>query len=244
MAFRLKTRGGVDDLYIHVLGAASTQYTAGALGKMVSGLPAHLAGQTDQPFMLIEQMTTAPYGGQSMSNVNAGGPLRPATALLTTTAGERLIGIPVNPAVQFQTDITPLIGGAAGGAAAQANASKSTVIVNVGSATTGQLTGGVVYLPEQDWQAIITSSPVAANIGTLTIQPPAPRACTTGDTVQIIPFGPGAAPKWASVNPHLGLSNAIADNTGGLFLVTEVAAQYGNPKGSSMAVSGIIKSPI
>lgn len=242
MAFRLKSRAGIDDLYIHVLGAASTQYVAGSLAKMSAGLPVILAGQTDQPFMLIEQLTTQPYGGQTL-NVNNGGPLRPATALLSDTTGQRLMGIPINPALVIETDLVPLLGGASGGAAALSNATKAQAICAYGGST-GDFTGGVVYLPEQDWQGIITSSAVGAGNVTLVFTPPAPRACTVGDTIQAQCFGPGAAPKWASSNPQLGLSNAVADKSGGLFLVTGMAMQYGNPKGANTIVSGQIKSPI
>jgi hypothetical protein len=245
MAFRLKSRAGVDDQYIHIQGSASTQYTPGNLLKMVNGLPVVIAGQTEQPFMLFEKMRLQPYNGQSMGHVNGSNasPLRPGTEDLTTTAGQRLIGIPLNSSLMIETDVVPLLGGASGGVAAAANTNKAQAICAYGGST-GDLTGGIVYLPDQDWQGVITASGVAAGDVTIVFTPPAPRACTTGDTVQAIPFGVGDKVKWDGSTPESKLSNAVADVSGGLFLVCQVDMQYGNPKGSLALVVGRITDPI
>lgn len=250
MAWKLRSRAGMDDLYEHIQGKASTQYITGAMYKVPvtttagSGTPVVLSGQTDQPFMMIDSVETQPYNGQSLSNVNGSNasPLRPATPLLTTTAGEKVLGIIIDPSLIFECDVVPLIGGATG-ATALSNSNAAQAICAYGGST-GDLTGGCVYLPEQDWQGVITSSAVSGSNVTLVFTPPAPRACTTGDTVQALPFGVGAAPKWDSTNPHLGLSNAVADVTGGNVLVRKVRMQFGSPKGSLASVACAIKSPI
>lgn len=251
MAWRLKSRNVIDDVYVHLIGKASTQYVTGALYKVPvtttagSGTPVVLSGQTDQPFMLVDSLDIQPYNGQSMGNVNGKNlsPLRPATDLLTTTVGERVMGILIDPSLIFECDVTPLLGGASAGAAAVTNTNVAQAIAAYGGST-GDFTGGVVYLPEQDWQGIITSSAVGGGNVTLVFTPPAPRACTVGDTIQALPFGVGAAPKFDSTAPSTTLSNAVADVGGGNVLVTKVEMQFGATKGTVAHVSCRIKSPI
>lgn len=242
MAFRLKSRAGIDDLILHVQGKASTQYVSGALYKTTDGLPVVLAGQTDQPFMLIESMAIQPYNGQSLGNVNGSNvsPLRAGTELLTTTVGEKVLGIPISPALDIVCDnVTPLLSLVA----AAANTNRAQAICAYGGSS-GDLTGGVVYLPEQDWQGVITGSAVSGGNVTIVFTPQAPRACTTGDYVSAVAFGVGDLVKWDSTAPQTTLSNAVADVSGGLFQVHKVEMQFGATKGSVTQVTGRIKNPV
>lgn len=242
MAFRLRSRAGIDDLMLHIQGAASTQYVSGALYKTTNGLPVVLAGQTDQPFILIESMAIQPYNGQSQGNVNGlnTSPLRAGTELLTTTVGERVIGIPIDPSIDIVCDsVTPLLNRVA----AEANTNRAQAICAYGGST-GDFTGGTVYLPDQDWQGVITASGVAGGSVTIVFTPQAPRACTIGDYVSAVPFGVGDLVKWDGTNPQLVLSNAVADVSGGLFSVHKVEMQHGATKGSVTHVIGRIKNPV
>lgn len=225
-----------------VQGTASTTYTKDSLVKMSSGLPVNLSGQTDQPYGFMQEMDPQPYNGQSEGNVNGknASPLRPATDMLSTTAGERFMLVPVYPGLLLDTDLTPLLNRVA----ATSNTNTAQAICTYGGST-GDFTGGIVYLPDQDWQGVITSSAVSAGAVTLVFAPPAPRACTTGDVISAVPFGVGSSPKFNSSNPHLGLSNAVADNSGGNVLVKKVAGQYPpSLRGSLFRITCQIKSPI
>lgn len=226
-----------------IQGSASTQYVKDSLVKMSSGLPVVLSGQTDQPYGVVQEMDPQPYNGQTMGNVNGKNlsPLRPATDMLTTTVGERIGIVPIFAGLELDNDLTPLLNRVA----ATSNSSTSQAICAYGGST-GDFTGGIVYLPDQDWQGVVTSSAVAAAAVTLVFAPPAPRACTTGDVVCAIPFGVGNSPKFASSNPQLGLSNAVADISGGNVLVRKVAGQYGPPstRGSLFRITCQMKAPI
>lgn len=228
------------DIVEYLLGKASTQYVSGGMVKMSAGLPVALTGQTDTPFGIVQVMNIQPYNGQNEGNVNGinASPLRPATPLLTTTVGEQ-IGIIPTPGSIFDCDVTPLLNRVA----AAANTNKAQAICVYGGSTS-DLNGGYVYLPEQDWQAIITTSAVSAGSVTIVFAPAAPRACTTGDTVSALPFSIGFSVKWDAINFDTQVSNAVADNTNGNALIREVHMENGNPRGSSAVVSCQIKSPI
>jgi len=245
MAFRLKSRAGINDLIERLQGKKSTQYVLGSLCKMTDGVPVVIAGATEQPFLLVENMDIQPYNGQSLGNVNGLNlsPLRPVTELLTTTKGEQITGIPIHDMQDIETDLAPLLGGATIGATAVVNTNKAAAVAAYGGST-GDFTGGTVYLPEQDWQGIVETSVVGAGNVTLVFNPPAPRACTTGDTIQALPFGPGDKVKWDATTPELLISSAAADVTGGLFQVHQIDMSQGKPKGTSALVSGRITSPI
>lgn len=243
MAYRLSSRNAVDDLMYWTQGAASTTYVKGSLAKITNGLPVALSGQTDQPFMFIESLDPQPYNGQSLGMVNGINlsPLRPAVDMVTTVVGEKIGGIQINSSLLFECDVAPLLSRVA----AVVNTITSQAICAYAGAT-GDFTGGIVYLPDQDWQGVVTSSAVAGGNVTLVFSPAAPRACTTNDVVSAITFGVGAAPKFDSVAPSTTLSNAFADKTGGNVMVTKVnfAALTGQTAGSSCVVTQRIKSPI
>ena len=222
-------------------GTASLLHVVGALYKMVDGLPVVIAGQTEQPFGVYQNMDPQPYNGQSGYNINGvnASPLRPATENTTTTKGERCAFIPLTPGLVLDTDLTPLLSRVA----AAANTNTAQAICAYGGST-GDFTGGIVYLPEQDWQGIITASGVAAGNVTIVFTPAAPRACTTGDVVSAICFGVGDSPKFASSSPELGLSNAFADIASGLVMVRKVQGQFGATKGSAFRISCQMKAPL
>jgi len=222
-------------------GAASTLYVKGALYKMSAGLPVVLSGQTDQPFGLCQEMDPQPPNSASMGNVNGfySSPLRPATDMMTTTAGEKIGFVPIAAALLLQNDITPLLNRVAAGS----NSTASQAICAYGGST-GDFTGGIVYLPEQDWQGVITSSAVSGGNVTLVFAPAAPRACTTGDTVSAVPLAVGSLIKFASSSPQLGLSNAVADVGAGNALVRKIQGNFGSPKGSLFRITVQMKSPI
>jgi hypothetical protein len=267
MAWRLRTKlASISDVYQQVIGQASTQYVTGQLvgytiaaGTQYAGILQQISTQTGQPTHIVDSVDPQPYNGQSEFNVNGknSSPLRPATPLLTTANGEKLLLNPINPLQLYDCDVVPCYNRVT----PAANTTVANVIIsNTDNNTTpvtyatsnGALVGATVYLPEQDWQGVVTadvyssSSYTGSTAGrTLTIQPPPPRACTTGDTVSVLPFGCGALVKWDPTNFSTTISNVLADATGGLAYVREINMQYpSNLRGSLAQVTCSIKSPV
>ncbi len=258
MAWRLRSR--IDsDTYESIQGKASIQYVTGSLLKVINGalntadtgLPIALAGATDVPQYMVDSMNPQPYNGQSLQNVNgvAASPLRPATDLLTTTAGERLLCVPINPTLLFDCDVVPTFNGIA--VSNISNTLKNTVIIpstdnsaDTVTAITGDFTGCAVYLPEQDWQAVVITSVVAASRITVVFSPPAPRAAVFGDTCSLLSFGLGAMPQWDETNPSLTVSNETDANAGGLVVVRAIDMAHGATKGSLATVTCAIANTL
>jgi hypothetical protein len=102
------------------------------------------------------------------------------------------------------------------GTAANANTT-TNLILFTGSGSTNDFNGGQVYVNETGAQYTIINDTVGGGVHTLTIAPAAPVAITTGNTLRVVPWGPGykGGVKLQATNPQQGISVAVADKTGG-----------------------------
>lgn len=244
MAWTIKSKlDSTQEIMEWIQGSASTAYVKDSLVMITAGLPVTLTGQTGQPYGVAQEIDIQPYNGQSSGNVNGANasPLRPSTAdqMTTTTVGEKLGIVPVTPGLLLDTDVVPLLNRVA----AKTNATAGAAVCTA-AGSDDDYNGGIIYLPDQDWQAVITDVDASAGDLTFTFAPPAPRACTVGDVISAMPFGLGFAPKFSAAAPHLTLSNTVADNSGGNVLVRKVAGQHGSLKGSLFRVTCEMKSPV
>lgn len=208
----------VTELYQEIQAKKSTTYVADSLVKFVSGLPTVVTGQTDVPCGIVVNVNSVPYAGQNEGPTGyPSPPLRPASSLASTTLGEKLKFLPINAAMVFEIDIAAgLI------TAGSAVSGTTTQVVVAYGGSTSDFNGGVVYIRELDWQGIVETSVVAGGNVTLVFTPPAPIAVAAGNTVDAVCFGPGAKPKLDSTNPHLNLSVAFADVSGGNLVIRSV----------------------
>lgn len=216
MAVRLRSQGSIDDRRKKIQGDNGTTYVEASLLKMSAGLPVALSGQTDVPFCLFENVDSTPYKGEGAPVWGANQPpIRPASIFATTAVGERLNVVPTF-GLEFEIDFTPLIDDDPA-----TSGSTTTAVVAYGGST-NDFNGGLVYLHDQKWQAVVNTSAVSGGAVTLAFEPAAPRAVAANDRVSAIPFGVGFKPKWDATNPHLKLSTAAADDSGGACVVLGV----------------------
>jgi hypothetical protein len=133
------------------------------------------------------------------------------------------------------------------GTAANSNTANNTVIwTGTGSTANTDFLGGAIYVNELGQQGIITALSVSGGSGgtytatvqgviqTKTRQPVSPptggtaggfsQAVTTGNTIRVVPWGPGyrGGVKFQATNPQQGVSVAIADKTGGCLYIYDV----------------------
>lgn len=102
------------------------------------------------------------------------------------------------------------------GTAANANTTTNEILFT-GAGSTNDFNGGQVYVNETATQYTIINDTVGSGVHTLTIAPAASVAVTTGNTLRVVPWGPGykGGVKLQSSNPQQGISVAVADKTGG-----------------------------
>ena len=205
-----------------VYAAASTQYAYGDMVKVLAGTAVQVAA-TDKGTHIVQSMETpAPL-------------IRPGTMLLSTTAGERLLLIPV-----YGDDlvlVSSLTGNSApllNGAACAANVTATQVLV-AGAGANGDYVGGTIYIREFGQQRIITAStnggagPYTFTINTpfgspqQGLNPPAPLIATTGNTAIVTPWSKGqTAVKFSATRPWEGIGALLADASGGTNKIEEV----------------------
>lgn len=197
---RTRTIGSV--LRQHI-GAASTQFAKGDALTMSGGI-------------LIRSTAALKVHGILNAMITPSSVARPATELLTTTAGELLQYVPcMGGDLIFETDMTggdvPTINGTA------VNSGSTTTALVTAAGSTDDYTGGTIYFPETDTTHRITADSVSGGVHTFTFVPLAPRAIASTDTARVVPFGAGSstAVKLSASTASLGVSTAIADKTGG-----------------------------
>lgn len=138
-------------------------------------------------------------------------------ATATSTSLTTLKVIEVGRSV-FQTAITPLINDVTA-----SSGSTTTAVFTMGAGSSDDLVGGTIYIKELDAHRIISANTYGGGNCTVTFIEPLTRAVASGDTVRLVPFGPGTrALKLDSSNPHSTVSVAIADITGGSARVRKV----------------------
>jgi len=219
MSFRVKKAWGISvtELMEEIQGKVSTTYVADSLVKIVAGVPTQVTGQTDTASHLFVNVNSVPYAGEAQGPTgDPSPPLRPASSLATTTLGEKCKLVPLAQNILFNVDITPLIN-----AAAAVSGTTTTVVVAYGGSTS-DFNGGFVYIADLNWQAIVTTSVVSGANVTITFSPAAPAAVTAGMLISAVGYGFGSQVKLDSTNPHLTISNVIADIGAGPCIVRGV----------------------
>ncbi|MBY0545811.1 MAG: hypothetical protein K2W95_00830 [Candidatus Obscuribacterales bacterium] len=186
-----------------VKGTASTQYRVGDMVAVTAGIATKVSA-TSKATHIVEAMITP-------SNV-----ARPATEMLTTTAGEKFILTPVaGGLVITKSDLKVNSAPPIANASCNSNSTATSVLVTVAS-TDDDYDNGTMYSHDLDEQRLITDSQETGGVTTFTVEPAFSRALTTGDTVSAVPFCKGAtAVKFSSTNPQQGIGTAVADKTGG-----------------------------
>jgi hypothetical protein len=158
--------------------------------------------------------------------------LRPGTADLSTTNGERIFAIPaMGNLLRFRTY---LIGNSVPyryNIAANANTTLNTALIT-DAGSTGDVLGGQVYIATLNWQSPILTDVVSAGVRTITFlttlqtewnQITLPRAVTTGDTVTAVGWSKGAeSVQFNATTPSQGLSNTVAGKSGGNIRIEDV----------------------
>lgn len=138
-------------------------------------------------------------------------------ATATSTSLTTLKVIEVGRSV-FQVAITPLVD-----ALTASSGSTTTAVCVLSAGSTDDMVGGTVYIKETNEHRIISGNTYSGGNVTFTWIEPTARAVASGDTVSAVPYGPGTrALKLNSSTPYSGLSNAIADITGGNARVRKV----------------------
>jgi hypothetical protein len=193
----------------HLL-TASNQFYEGDACILTDGILGQTSSATALPTHIFQVMIT-PYSI-----------LRPATANLTTTLGEKGLSVPVGNVaggLPILTWLTPLVVNSGippfNGTAANSN-STATSVVFTGSGSTNDFATGTVFIPSLNQQRTITADTVSGGVHTFTVIPAFSRAVTTGDTLIAVPFSPGSiGVKLDATNSYQGISTAVADKTGG-----------------------------
>lgn len=190
----VKSLSGENDIPVQLEMGAGVTITAGDGLEFGSGKLARANGQTDV-------LTHVAVEGK------------------TSTSGTRsLIRCLPTASKIFSVVHTPLVNGTA----AQSNSSTTTVKVALADGSSSDLVGALVYIPELDEYATITANSYTSNVVTITVGEAFSRAVTTGDTVRVLAFGFGAAPKLDSSTPYKLISNVRADATGGKTIVRDI----------------------
>lgn len=192
------------------IGGASTQFADGDALTITNGI-------------LVKAVAAGKVHGILNAMITPASQMRPATELLTTTAGEQLQYIPaMGGQLIFETNLTtpdtPPINGTA------VNSGSTTTAVITVATTDGDYTGGTIYFPETDSQHTITLSDDTAGDCTFTFVPPAKRAIGAGDHAIVVPFAGGSsvAVKLSATTASQGISTAVADKTGGQVKIEKV----------------------
>ena len=204
---------GVEDLIVQIRGVSGTQYTQGdacyvstSTAGTTGGLVIQADSQTVQPEYVF------------LSMVTPGSQLRPATFNKVTSDYEMLELIEVaGTSIVLNTQFAAAT---FDGTACNANAVTNNVVFT-GAGANDDFTGGTVYIPELNEQRYVIDDAVSAGVHTLTVAPAFSRAPTTGDTLRLVPWGPGyrGGVKLQSANPQQGISVAVADKTGGALFI-------------------------
>jgi hypothetical protein len=202
----------------HLL-TASTQYYENDACILSDGIAGQISTAEGGPVTHIFQVMVTPAAV-----------LRPGTANLSTTAGEKGLFVPVGTGVAggFQplNFLTPLTANDSippiNGTACNSNSTATSVLVTAAGSTNDYATG-TIYIPSLQQQRTITADTVSGGVHTFTVTPAFSRAVTTGDTAIVVPFSPGSVGiEHDSTNPYQGISSQVADKTGGHVNIVKV----------------------
>lgn len=207
---------GISDNIRQIRGVSGTQYTEGdacyistSTGGTTGGLLIQADSQTVKPvYLFLSQTTPASQ-------------IRPATYNLLTAAYEPCEVIEIANSSIIAATQFPLA--TFDGTACNSN-STTTSILFTGAGSSNDFTGGQVYVNETATQYTVIADTVSAGVHTLTIAPAAKVAVTTGNTIRLVPWGPGyvGGVKLQTPNPQQGISVAVADKTGGHLVIFSV----------------------
>lgn len=118
----------------------------------------------------------------------------------------------------FQVGITPLLN-----ESTCSSGSTTTAVCTMSAGSSNDMVGGVVYIKDTNEHRIISANSYGGGNVTITWVEPTSSAVASGTVISAVPYGPGTrALKLNSSTPYSGLSNAIADITGGSARVRKV----------------------
>ncbi len=212
--------GEVEIYKIFQLAASQTLYPGDAV-KLSNGKITVVNGQTDIAIGVVAAPSGKPGSSMypttpSVPDITTQSPL-PITSTATSEVFAR-VQLSNGGRTKFKLSFTPLVNDLD----AESNASTTTVKVALADGSSSDLVGGYVYIPELGEAKLITANTYSSNVVTLTTAAFS-RAVTTGDTVRIIPFGPGdTTVQFASANPQRNISNVIAELASGKLTVHAV----------------------
>ena len=214
-----RSNPGVSDLIRQVRAPNGTQFLEGDACYISVSTTTSGPNTTYTAGLLIQADTqTSPVEYVFLSMVTPASQLRPATINLIDSAFEACEVIEVSDGYSS----FPIVLGTQfplatfDGTAANSNTT-TNVIKFTGAGSTNDFNGGQVYVNETGQQYTIINDTVSGGVHTLTIAPAATVAVTTGNTLRVVPWGPGyvGGVKLQATNPQQGISVAVADKTGG-----------------------------
>ena len=207
-----------------VRGAATQQYYIGQLVKVVAGI-ATVVGATDKPTHVVQ--TVMPFSDERQLAVEMKTDSRQQYLLCINVTG----GL-VKMRTQLRGDAVPVIYKAA----AQSNATPTTVIVPFTGAADDDFNDGFIYCHELNEVSQITDGTGSANVETFTVSPAFSRAVTVGDTITAVPWCHGkTAVRLNATDPSMCMSVNVAGKTGGQMKIEEL--DFNTPRGIEAVVS-------
>lgn len=222
---------GVEDAITQRICAPNVQFAEGDAciqstdtTGVTGGLLIQAATQTTSPrYIMLSLMAQTALSTQSGKFPS--GPLRQATydlSLTSATGGSlaEVIDLGIAPQIVAQTQFALAT---IDGTAANSNSTTNLVLVTA-AGSADDYTLGQLYVNETGQQFTILDDTVSGGVHTFTIFPTPAVAITTGNTVRVVPWGPGyvGGVKLQSSNPQQGISVAVADKTSGHLLIESV----------------------
>jgi len=225
LGFELWKEGiATQEVYDRVQMKASTQFYDGDACIMTDGILAQVTA-AQLPSHIYTVMVTPSTQ------------LRPGTANLSTTIGERCLAAIIHSSLKFYSPLVANSLPTFNGTAANAN-STATSVLFTGAGSTGDFNTGTIYVPSLGQQRTVTNDVVGGGVHTLTVTPAFSRPVTTGDTIILVPFSQqNIGVKFAATVPYQGVSTAVADLTGGHINIQEVVL---GPQGPDVTTGNTI----
>jgi hypothetical protein len=210
---------GISDLIRQVRAPNGMQFSEGDACYISTSTTTSGPNTTYDAGLLIQaDAQTSPVRYTFLAMVSDKSYLRPATFNLISSAFEMCEVIECSEAYAAHaiTLNTQFALATIDGTAANANSTTNNVLVTA-AGSTNDYNGGQLYVNETGQQYTIINDTVGAGVHTFTIAPAPAVAITTGNTVRVVPWGPGyvGGVKLQSSNPQQGISVAVADKTGG-----------------------------
>lgn len=207
-------RGGAPFRTMFAEAAQSVAFQPGDACEVASSVLNRINSQTDVVFGIFQDLKV-PASLRSA-----------ATKYTSTTLGERALYLPAQGLVYctyLEGADAPLINGSSTTSTVQAGSTASAVKVNSpfgGGEAAGDFDLGVIFVGGE--QRTIASGAFAAGVYTFTLNKALSNTPTTGAAVYAVSLNVGMKPKFSATAPYRGISTAIADISGGKFLLREV----------------------